>query len=733
MAAEDLANESLGYSNTTGPQANARRGSTSRLASIALSPALLLTLFTVVGLTLRLYRLDARGLWFDEISFAYPVRMNSSGEVFALAASYSDTSPLSFYLTWLMRGFGGGEWSVRMPFVILGTLCIPAVYLLGREMARPRVGLLAALMMALSPFAIFYSQDVHAYAPLLLFTILQVLFAYRAVNHGGVLDWLAFSLFSILNLYNDYIALIVSAVVALFLMIVLLARLVALLSGRARLSESRDGVPVTLRGVGVQIMLAAVSAAVIFVAYLPWLPYAQRFLVTRGNGFDRLPVGKHGTLADLQALLQGLGFNALLLLFLVIGLAYVLVTLVRERRLSSLLLFVWLGLPLAAFWVNAGDAMLLLKMKYYSFLFPALVLLAAMGVDWLVGFAARLYVRFAGGRETRRPKAYGTVLRASYAAVLVVLLAQAPVALAESYAMSKEIPQDYRGAAARIVADSPPGSMAIGLGMWGIKPAPSFIVDGLDYYLWLHNSTVQTIDGSLLDEARVARLANDAIVWGAVGLPEVVPPEQLQRAREIGLEVIPFDRFTLLRQQAPRGSPAEQIDRLLEWGMGLQPGLVAARSLLNPAFRTTTLGENMLPPPSGDAQSEQESWSLGAGASLAQEGNAFVLSADGSQEMVNVTLPVHSLVPGRKYVLLFHYNNEHLQGEQRVFVSTLAGDGHVVDTFPYGDGFLCPLGAPSVSAFAFAVPTNSSSALLWLRIVGTGSAEFSSVELRPVR
>ena len=196
----------------------------SRLLCIAVKPGVLVALFTFVGLAVRFYRLEARGLWFDEVTFAYSVRLNTPGEVLYLNSLFGDQSPLSFFLTWLVRGLGGSEWVVRLPFAIAGTLTIPAIYLLGRELDRPRVGLVAALLFALSPFAVFYSQDAHPYARLLLFTTLQMLFAYRAAVYGRWYDWAALSLSSILNLYNDYIGLIVSAVVALFLTLVLVGR-----------------------------------------------------------------------------------------------------------------------------------------------------------------------------------------------------------------------------------------------------------------------------------------------------------------------------------------------------------------------------------------------------------------------------------------------------------------------------------------------------------------------------
>ncbi len=269
MSAQDRATASPEYSNTAETTSDTRHGITSWLVGIAALPAVWVGLFTLVGLAVRLYRLDARGFWWDEIAFAYSVRLNSPGEVLFLTSFYSNHTPVSIFLPWLMRGFGGSEWSLRLPFAIAGTLCVPAIYLLGRELAGLRVGLVASLLFALSPFAVFHSQDVHPYAPLLLFTTLQVVFAYRAAVYGRWFDWAAFSLVSILNLYNDFLALIVSAVVALFLALVVAGSLVGIACRRANGAVAINA-STSPRRPGVQLTLPSPL----------WLPY--RWLICPG-------------------------------------------------------------------------------------------------------------------------------------------------------------------------------------------------------------------------------------------------------------------------------------------------------------------------------------------------------------------------------------------------------------------------------------------------------------------
>jgi WD40 repeat protein len=166
--------------------------------------------------------------------------------------------------------------------------------------------------------------------------------------------------------------------------------------------------------------------------------------------------------------------------------------------------------------------------------------------------------------------------------------------------------------------------------------------------------------------------------------------------------------------------------------------------MLNPNFRSAALGDNLLPP-TGDVQvpshpgnvlngeEEQDKWVLWSGVSLSPDGNSFVLTSDSKQPVTNLTLSTRKLIPGQTYVLTFRYRNRDFKGDQRVYVSTYKDDGSLIDTFPYGEGFLAPPNSESGSAFAFVVPQAATNARLWLRTEGTGQAEFSDIELQPLK
>lgn len=714
-------------------------------------PLTCVVLLTVTGLFVRLYALGARGFWWDEIVFAYSSRISSLGDLMSYAHHWNDRAPLSFVLVWLVRGLGADEVAVRFPFVIAGVLGVPAIYLLGRILAHPRVGIIAATLYTLSPFAVFVSQDAHPYAPLILFTILQMIFVYRAATSSRPRDWAGLALFTLLNLYNDYLALAVAGITSVFLATAFLGRLVLILRNRPESLDESTVTPaskVRIREFGIQVAWLLGTAIAVVLFYFPWLSITLAFLQSPVRSFY---FARAGPVAfdDIRTLGNSLGFDKVFAIFLLAGVLYCVLTL-HKRPIVGLLLLTWVGVPLAGLWWLAGERMFILQTRYYSYLLPAAFILIAMAAHRLILLVTDSYARFFGAKSASTHRS--SILTryapgvASAGIVAILLLLTIPT-LIRSYSWPKPIPQQFREATERIIADSPPGSMALSIGMWNLKPAPvtAYPVQGIEYYLWLYRSEIPYLDASLLDEYTVAHLGNrNSIMWGALAIPSPIDQQYVQSAYDLGLELFPMEGITLVRQRAPRDSPAQQLDTLLAWGVALQPGLVATRALLNPEYRTATLGENLLPPISDvqtparsnnllNGEQQWDRWVLWANSALAPDGQSLLLSSASAQGETNITLSTRKLMPGATYVLIFHYRNAEFQGRQRVYLSTNEDPDTLIDTYPYGDGFYCLPNSNSASAFAFKVPTITDNELLWLRINGEGTAEFSGIELRPLR
>ncbi len=164
----------------------------------------------IIALLLRLYYLDGRGLWYDEVASVdvaqrglLPILTDRFGWVHV-------QTPLYYAVVWLTTlpiDPVSSAFLVRLPSALAGALTTLVVYGLGKELFGRWQGLLASAMVALSALFISYSQDARPYALLTFFTALSVYCLLRALRTPSSGWWVAFIVATILNFYLTYFAL----------------------------------------------------------------------------------------------------------------------------------------------------------------------------------------------------------------------------------------------------------------------------------------------------------------------------------------------------------------------------------------------------------------------------------------------------------------------------------------------------------------------------------------------
>jgi len=209
----------------------------------------------VAGLAFRLA--VPRGIWLDEAISIHQANL-SLHELFR-NLYYGDRQPPLYHLTlWLtIRVFGDGELAVRLPSLLAGTLVIPVLYELGRELYDRRTGLIAAAFAAVSPLLVWYSQEVRMYEFATLFGLLALLTQLRVIRHGTMLNWAAYILATAALLWSHYFGLLLIGVQQLAFVGVIVHR-------------KRTGEPV--RGLTLGF---AYSAAVLVMQLVPLLVFAH--------------------------------------------------------------------------------------------------------------------------------------------------------------------------------------------------------------------------------------------------------------------------------------------------------------------------------------------------------------------------------------------------------------------------------------------------------------------------
>ncbi|MDO9065847.1 MAG: glycosyltransferase family 39 protein, partial [Chloroflexota bacterium] len=215
----------------------------------------------------RFYLLDGQSLWGDEgNSVALSLRDLAS---ITQGASLDIHPPLYYYLLhyWMMV-FGSGEIAVRALSALSGTAMVWVTFLVGRRLFGYPTALVAALLSAISPLQIQYSQETRMYALAALLAALSVYLLVRvaqAADRRAAVAWLAaWSAVSAGALYLHYFAATVLLAQNLAVGAWLLAAIIrpTAASGSAS-SRARLVLPAVAGWACAQVL--------VLIAFLPWL------------------------------------------------------------------------------------------------------------------------------------------------------------------------------------------------------------------------------------------------------------------------------------------------------------------------------------------------------------------------------------------------------------------------------------------------------------------------------
>ncbi|NIV36538.1 MAG: hypothetical protein GWN58_46025, partial [Anaerolineae bacterium] len=121
------------------------------------------------------YQIGSKGLWLDE-AFSVWLGWQPLGEMLSWLVRIDQHPPLYYVLLHFWMALGDGAATVRALSALCGTLTIPVIYLLGRRLADGKVGLLAALILAVSPFHVRFAQETRMYT-LLMFSASLALYS----------------------------------------------------------------------------------------------------------------------------------------------------------------------------------------------------------------------------------------------------------------------------------------------------------------------------------------------------------------------------------------------------------------------------------------------------------------------------------------------------------------------------------------------------------------------------
>ena len=221
----------------------------------ARASAMLVAAITLAGLLLRAAGLDETVVGDELFTFEVSTRPGLDDAVSGVASDLEISPPLYFVAAWAAAKLGDPNTWLRVPSFVAGVATIPAVYALGLRTVGRAAALAGAALLALSPFAVFYSAEARPYSLTVLFVVLSTLALLIALDSGRRLHWALFALATLAALLSHYTAVFVLAAQAAW----------AAWARRDRLRE------------------LAIAHAVVAIGMIPWLP---SFLADRTAGFQ---------------------------------------------------------------------------------------------------------------------------------------------------------------------------------------------------------------------------------------------------------------------------------------------------------------------------------------------------------------------------------------------------------------------------------------------------------------
>jgi Dolichyl-phosphate-mannose-protein mannosyltransferase len=221
---------------------------------MARSPLVVVGALTLIALALRL-PLMRDSLLGDELIMFGIVHDRGLHDVLSIVHDTEKTPPLHFVLAWASARIGDPTLWIRLPSLLAGVALVPVAYALGRDTVGQRAGLVAAAIVALQPYGIFYATEARAYSLVALFAGLSTVFLLRALETNRRGWWAAYGLAVLGVAYTHYVGIFVLAAQLGW----------ALWVHRERLRE------------------LLIVHALILLAYVPWIP---SYIVQQGHSAD---------------------------------------------------------------------------------------------------------------------------------------------------------------------------------------------------------------------------------------------------------------------------------------------------------------------------------------------------------------------------------------------------------------------------------------------------------------
>ena len=187
----------------------------------------LFTVVLAVGIALRLYALGARSFWFDE---GVQILLSKwvAPAFHLMDPDYSNDPPLYpilvhfwYGLVRLVAGVEPGAQTsdalLRLMPCVFGVIGVALTFFVARATVGDTApALFGAFLFAISPFQIYYAQDLRAYTLHVVLCLAAVLFLLKSLEENRPWHWIGLTVCLVLAIYNQFFAVWIIAALNLY-------------------------------------------------------------------------------------------------------------------------------------------------------------------------------------------------------------------------------------------------------------------------------------------------------------------------------------------------------------------------------------------------------------------------------------------------------------------------------------------------------------------------------------
>jgi mannosyltransferase len=180
---------------------------------------------TLLAAAIRLSTLDLQSFWYDEAFTPVHVLHPSLWATLRSVVHSENTPPLWYVIAWAdSRVLGTGEIALRLPSALAGIATVPVAWAIGAELEgrhgghSRRAAAVCAVLVAVNPLFVWYSQEARAYGLFVLMGALTMLCFLRVEREPSPRRMAAFALSGSLALLTHYFALFLLIPMVLWLL-----------------------------------------------------------------------------------------------------------------------------------------------------------------------------------------------------------------------------------------------------------------------------------------------------------------------------------------------------------------------------------------------------------------------------------------------------------------------------------------------------------------------------------